>query len=139
MDVSESGRGSAAMFAADRASNHLGIEITRIDTGVAEGRMRVLPTMLNGHAICHGGYVFLFADTVFACACNTRGTVTVAARADVVFLRPVREGELLTAVARERVAFGRNGIYDVTVTDEAGEVVAEFRGQSSASRTPLPG
>jgi acyl-CoA thioesterase len=71
----------------------------------------------------------MLADTAFACACNSHGPVTVAAGADIEFLRPTAAGDVLTASARERVTSGRSGIYDVTVTRD-GEVVAEFRGRS---------
>ena len=91
--------------------------------------MTVTDTMVNGHGIAHGGYVFLFADTAFACACNSRGPVTVAAGADISFLAPVRAGDELTAVAEERTTFGRSGIYDVRVLRDE-QVVAEFRGRS---------
>ncbi|MEY9929188.1 acyl-CoA thioesterase [Catenulispora sp. GP43] len=129
------------MFDADKASAGLGIELVELAPGRAVARMRVAASMLNGHAIGHGGYVFLLADTAFALACNSHGPVTVAAGADVSFLAPVAEGDVLTACAVERVLAGRSGIYDVTVTrggadgsgDGAGpteEIVAEFRGRS---------
>jgi acyl-CoA thioesterase len=120
---------AAVMFAADRASKGLGMELLEARDGRAVLRMRVAQTMINGHDIAHGGYVFMLADTAFACACNSRGPVTVAASADISFLRPVREGDVLTATAAERVSYGRSGIYDVTVRRD-GEVVAEFRGHS---------
>ena len=71
--------------------------------------------MVNGHAIAHGGYVFTLADSAFAFACNTYGSVTVARAAEVVFLAPARTGDDLVATAAERTRSGRNGIYDVTV------------------------
>jgi acyl-CoA thioesterase len=120
---------AAIMFAADQASKGLGMELLEAAEGRAVLRMRVARTMINGHEIAHGGYVFLLADTAFACACNSRGNVTVAAGADITFLTPVREGDVLTATAVERVTFGRSGVYDVTVRRDD-EVVAEFRGHS---------
>jgi acyl-CoA thioesterase len=120
---------AAAMFAADRASRGLGMELLEVSEGRAVLQMRVAPTMINGHDIAHGGYVFMLADTAFACACNSQGPVTVAAGADITFLRPVREGDLLTATAAERASIGRSGVYDVTVS-RGDEVVAEFRGRS---------
>ena len=117
------------MFDRDTASKALGIELLDAANGEATLRMRVTGDMLNGHAMTHGGYVFMLADTAFACACNSHGPVTVAAGADISFLRPTKAGDVLTAYARERVTQGRGGIYDVTVTCE-GEVVAEFRGRS---------
>ncbi|HEY3873627.1 MAG TPA: hydroxyphenylacetyl-CoA thioesterase PaaI [Actinocrinis sp.] len=117
------------MFAADRASRGLGIELVEAADGAASLRMTVTGAMVNGHGIAHGGFIFLFADTAFACACNTHGPVTVAASADIAFIAPVREGDILTARAVERTRYGRSGIYDVTVR-RGGEVVAEFRGHS---------
>jgi acyl-CoA thioesterase len=133
-DQDQAERQAAAMYDADVASRHLGITITDVAPGRATATMPVTATMLNGHGICHGGYVFLLADTAFAFACNTRGPAVVAAGADVSFLAAVRVDDLLTAEAHERVVRGRSGIYDVTVR-RGDEVVAEFRGRSRA----LPG
>jgi acyl-CoA thioesterase len=124
-----SGGPAATMFAADQASRGLGMELVELGEGRAVLQMRIARTMINGHDIAHGGYVFLLADSAFACACNSRGPVTVAAGAEISFLRAVREGDVLTATAAERVSYGRSGIYDVTVR-RGDEVVAEFRGRS---------
>jgi acyl-CoA thioesterase len=120
---------AASMFAADQASKGVGMELVEVGEGRAVLQMRIAPTMINGHDIAHGGYVFMLADSAFACACNSHGLVTVAAGADITFLRPVRAGDVLTATAAERVSYGRSGIYDVTVS-RGEEVVAEFRGRS---------
>ncbi|MDI2124815.1 hydroxyphenylacetyl-CoA thioesterase PaaI [Yinghuangia seranimata] len=121
------------MFEADAASRALGIELTLLGPGTAQVRMAVGPDMVNGHGIAHGGFVFALADTAFACACNSHGPVTVAAAAEVAFILAVREGDVLTADAQERVVFGRSGIYDVTVRRGA-QVVAEFRGRSRQTK-----
>src|SRR3954471_3212891 len=120
---------AAAMYAADVASQALGIQVSDVAVGRATASMRVTDAMVNGHGICHGGYVFLLADTAFAFACNTHGSAVVAAGADVTFLSPVRAGDELVAEGAERVVRGRSGLYDVTVR-RGGEVVAEFRGRS---------
>jgi len=136
-------RQADAMWADDRASQALGIRISGVAPGRATATMTVASSMVNGHASCHGGYLFLLADTAFAFACNTHGAPAVAAGADVAFLAPVREGELLVAEAVERVLRGRSGLYDVTVRRD-GETVLEFRGRSrtlpgSPSRPPESG
>ena len=128
-------RSTAAMYEADLASRHLGIRIDRVTPGHATARMLVRDTMINGHDICHGGYVFLIADTAFAFACNTYGPVTVAAACDVVFLGPAHLGDELIAEAAERRRYGRSGIYDVTVRLPDTTVIAEFRGHSRTLRT----
>ncbi|WP_033400179.1 hydroxyphenylacetyl-CoA thioesterase PaaI [Actinokineospora enzanensis] len=121
------------MLADDRASGALGITLRSAGLGWAEVTMPVTENMVNGHDIGHGGYVFLLADTAFACACNSHGPVTVAAGADITFVAPVRLGDVLVARAEERTRYGRSGIYDVTVT-RGTEVVAEFRGRSRILR-----
>ncbi|MBT2411219.1 hydroxyphenylacetyl-CoA thioesterase PaaI [Streptomyces sp. ISL-12] len=124
---------AARVFAADRASRLLGIELLEQGEGTAVLRMTVTEAMANGHGTAHGGYLFLFADTAFACARNSHGPVTVASGADVTFVAPAREGDVLTATAREATRFGRSGVYDVSVV--RGEtVIAEFRGRSRSVR-----
>lgn len=129
------------MWEDDRASAALGIELLGcgVDSsgpqplGHARTRMAVTETMVNGHDIMHGGYIFTLADSTFALACNATGRLTVAAGCDVTFVTSVRLGEVLVADARERLTYGRSGITDVTVAREAdGAVVAEFRGRSRA-------
>ena len=127
-------RAAEAMYADDLASRALGIVIDDVSPGRATARMRVTPEMVNGRAIAHGGYIFLLADTAFAFACNTHGPA-VARAAEVVFARPARDGDELIAEASERVSFGANGVYDVTVRRGDGEVVAEFRGHSRRLRS----
>lgn len=122
-----------AMLAADRASAALGIEVVEHGPGWARARMTVRPDMVNGHDLAHGGLVFALADTAFACACNSWGPTTVAAGADITFVRPAHAGDLLEAEARVRTRNGRSGIYDVTVR-RGDEVIAEFRGRSSELR-----
>jgi acyl-CoA thioesterase len=127
------------MYAADLASQRLGIDISEVAPGCATASMAVREDMVNGHGICHGGYVFTLADTAFAFACNTYDDRTVAAGADVSFLEPVAAGDRLTARATERSRRGRSGLYDVTVSRADGTVVAEFRGRSRSLGRPLLG
>lgn len=116
------------MLDADVASRSLGIELLELSAGCARTSVTVTPEMANGYSVTHGGYVFLLADTTFALAYNSHETA-VAARADIRYLRPTKVGDVLVADAVERARFGRNGIYDVTVTS-GDDVIAEFRGDS---------
>ena len=128
-----------AMWAADRASQALGMTLESISPGVARLAMEVRPDMVNGHDLCHGGLIATLADSAFAFACNTHGTVTVASGFDISFLEPARLGDLLVAEAREVARRGRTGVYDVTVR-RGDTVIAEFRGRSHALNRPvLPG
>ena len=118
------------MFARDAASAALGMRLVEVSPVRAVVAMTVRDDMLNGFAVAHGGIIFALADTAFALACNDGTAVTLAAGADIVFLRPVRAGQVLTATAAVRSRSGRSGVFDVTVSDEAGDPVAEFRGRS---------
>ena len=119
------------MWDDDAASRKLGMELHEAADGRSRLTMRVSSEMVNGHGMCHGGYLFTLADTAFACACNSPGPVTVAAAADIVFVASAREGDELEAVATERTRFGRSGVYDITVRRPADDqVIAEFRGRS---------
>lgn len=126
------------MAKGDRTKGFLGITITKLERGHAVLSMKVRREMANGFDITHGGIVFALADTAFAYACNETDSPTVASGADITFTRPSTVGDTLTASARRQWAGGRNGVYDVTVTDQAGNVVAEFRGRSFVTNRPLP-
>jgi len=125
-------RSADAMWAEDNASRGLGMTIEAIGPGTAVLSMTVRPEMVNGHGLCHGGFIFTLADSAFAFACNSRGQRHVAQHCQVTFVAPGRLGMRLTAVAQERQRAERSGIYDITVRDEAGTVIAEFRGHSRA-------
>ena len=119
-----------AMYARDRAAQALGIQIQAIRPGFAVLSMKVRSDMVNGHHICHGGMIFTLADTAFAYACNSYNKNTVASACNIDFLAPGREGAMLAAEAQEQSLSGRTGVYDVTVRDDSGRVIALFRGKS---------
>lgn len=121
-----------AMFANDVASRHtLGIELLACEPGRALMRMAVRPLHLNGHRICHGGFIFTLADSTFAFACNSHNRNAVAAGCSIEFLRPAHDGDVLTCEGVEQTLSGRHGIYDMKVTNQRNEVVALFRGKSA--------
>jgi acyl-CoA thioesterase len=119
-----------AMWADDRASRALGMEILEIAPGRATLAMTIRETMTNGHGMCHGGYIFTLADSAFAFASNGYDQRTVAQHCSVSFLRPVQLGERLIADCVERTRAGRGGIYDVSVKLGDGTLIAEFRGHA---------
>jgi acyl-CoA thioesterase len=123
---------AAAMWATDLASQGLGMRIVAMAPGEARLEMLVRPDMANGHGMCHGGYVFTFADSAFAFACNSRNQRMVAGQGAISFVAPAHVGDTLTAHAREVHLRGRSGIYDVSVANQAGERIAEFRGHCRA-------
>lgn len=128
-----------AMWNDDSASQRLGMSLDHIAPGEATLSMDITAEMSNGHGNCHGGYIFTLADSAFAFACNSRNQITVAQQNSITYINPGRIGDRLTATAREVSLRGRSGIYDVRITNQQGEHVAEFRGHSrSVKGTHLP-
>ena len=120
------------MFAVDIASKDtMGMELVSCEPGRAVIRMEVKDLHLNGHKICHGGFIFTLADSTFAFACNSYNKVAVAAGCSIEFLKPGQLGDVLTCVGQEQTLSGRHGIYDMKVTNQKGEVIAMFRGKSA--------
>lgn len=123
---------AARMAEADEASRALGIHIEIPAPGAATASMTVRADMVNGFDVCHGGLIFTLADTAFAFACNAYNRLTVAASANIEFLRPARLGDTLVATAGEEHRGRRSGLYSVEVVNNAGERVALFRGRSAS-------
>lgn len=130
---------TAQMWDGDAASRMLGMQVVSVGPGRAVVEMTVRADMVNGWETCHGGLIATLADSAFAVACNSRGQVTVASGFDVTFLEPARLDDVLVATARETALRGRSGLYDVTVTRRADDVViAELRGRSRGLGRPNP-
>jgi len=129
-----------AMYAADAASKDtLGLKLLACEPGRAVMEMPVRALHLNGHKICHGGFIFTLADSTFAYACNSRNHNTVANGCAIEFLRPAHEGDVLTAEGVEQALSGRHGVYDIRVRNQHGQTVALFRGKSTQiSGTVIP-
>ena len=126
-----------AMWEGDRASRWFGARIVEVDEGRAVLSLTVAEHHTNGHGICHGGVTYSLADSAFAFACNSRNQATVAQFNTIAYIAPARAGDCLTAEAKEVSVSGKNGVYDVTVTNQDGTRIAEFRGHSRAIRGQL--
>jgi acyl-CoA thioesterase len=130
-----------AMYACDRASQGLGIALDEVGPGYARMSMAVRSDMLNGHQICHGGFIFALADSAFAYACNSHNHNTVAAGCSIEYLAPARLGDVLGAQAFEQALAGKSGVYDIKVCNQEGRAIALFRGKSHRIRgevVPVP-
>lgn len=123
-------RAGRAMFARDPASQALGMTLDAIGPGSARMSMPVRADMINGHGSCHGGYIFMLADSAFAFACNSHNFNTVGAGCNIDYLAPARAGDVLTATATEQALRGKTGVYDVAVTNQDGQCIALLRGKS---------
>jgi acyl-CoA thioesterase len=126
-----------AMWASDNASKWAGMAIAAVDEGCATLELTVAPHHCNGHGICHGGVTFMLADSAFAFACNSRNQSTVAQSNSITFTAPGKLGDRLVAKASEVSLTGRSGIYDGTVENQHGQMIAVFRGLSRAIKGQL--
>lgn len=127
----------AAMMARDNTAQWLGIALDEVRAGYARMHMTVRPEMANGHGICHGGMIFTLADTTFAYACNSHNQATVATACSIDFLQPGQVGDVLTAEAAEQFLQGRFGVYDIRITNQAGALIALFRGKSAQLKSQV--
>jgi len=118
------------MYERDPASQALGMTLDAIRPGYARMSMPVRADMLNGHGTCHGGYIFMLADSAFAFACNSHNLNTVGAGCTIDYLAPGRAGDVLVAEALEQALAGKTGVYDIVVSNQEGRKIALFRGKS---------
>ena len=125
-------KSAETMWNDDNASTWIGMEMVEVDEGCATIRLKIEAHHANGHGICHGGITFALADSAFAFACNSRNQSTVAQHNSISYLAPAKVGDILTANAQETNLTGRNGITDVTVTNQNNKIIAVFRGASRA-------
>lgn len=130
-ELEQARRCAASMYERDVASKSLGIEIDIPAPGEAVARMLVRDDMVNGFEICHGGVLFALADTAFAFACNAYNRLSVAASAQIEFIRPAAVGDELVATASEEYRGKRGGYYRIVVRNQRDETVALFRGRSA--------
>jgi acyl-CoA thioesterase len=119
------------MWPDDHAARGLGMRIADVGPGTATLTMAVRSEMVNGHGICHGGFIFAVADSTFAYACNSFNHRAVAAGVDINFLAPAHLGDMLTARGHARQQGSRSGVYDVEVANQTGKLIAVFRGRAA--------
>jgi len=118
------------MWENDSASQRVGMKLLEVGVGSATLSMTIGDEHLNGHKICHGGYIFMLADSAFAFACNSYNQLAVAHQNSITYAAPGMKDDVLIATAVEVGKTGRSGIYDVTVSNQNGEALAHFRGHS---------
>jgi acyl-CoA thioesterase len=129
--VSQAQRIAEVIWPEDAASRWLGMKLEEVRAGYARLSMRVTAHMVNGQKVCHGGLIFTLADSSFGYACNTHNQRALAVGASIDFLSPAQLGDVLVAECVESARAGRRGVYDARVTNQKGETIALFRGESA--------
>lgn len=121
---------SAAMHARDDVAHGLGIEIDHAEVGLAVVSMTVEERMTNGLGVCHGGLLFTLADTAMAHGSNAGDERTLSTSASIEWVAAARAGDRLTATSQAVAQRGRNTVHDITIVNDAGEIIALVRGQT---------
>ncbi len=118
------------LYQKDKAAQAMGMKLESLEPGQATLSMKVLEWMIQGHMICHGGFIFTLADTAMAYASNKDDTTHLALSANIDFLKPAKLGDQLIATASEGDRTRKTGMYNVTVAVKNGPLIAEFRGRT---------
>ena len=116
------------MMKGDAFSQWLGIEVLEVEPGCCRLRMTVRKEMTNGFGIAHGGITYSLADSALAFAGNSHGIQSVSIETSISHLKKVESGDQLTVVAREISLSRKIGVYQMTVTNQRDEIVADFKG-----------
>lgn len=116
------------MLEHDRFSQWLGLKVESVTDGRARVSMVIKEDMLNGFAVVHGGVLFALADSAFAFACNSRDNLSLALDAVVSFIKKASLGDVITAQVEEVHNGKTTGVYEVKLTNQKNELVAQFRG-----------
>lgn len=117
------------LFTQDQVMQNLGIKVDTYGHKSAQLSLTIEQRHTQGHGTCHGGIIFTLADGAFALACNSE-TTAVGQHCNISYIKPGKIGDTLTAHAVFKAPSGRSEIYDITVTNQNAEIIAEFRGVS---------
>ena len=116
------------MYNSDWFSQWLGIERVEEKPGYCVLKMKIRKEMLNGFAIAHGGITYSLADSALAFASNSYGRMSVSIETSISHVISLKEGDIITAIAKEKSLTNKIGIYDITISNQENKVVALFKG-----------
>lgn len=116
------------MYKNDAFSQWLGIERVAEKAGYCVLQMKVNKQMLNGFFIAHGGITYSLADSALAFASNAHGRMCVSVETSISHLQPVKDGDLLTATAKEKSCTNKIAVYEVEIKNQNDILVAIFKG-----------
>jgi len=112
---------------ADAFARHNGMMITELREGYARAEMELQPFHLNGARTVHGGALFTLADFAFAAASNSMGQLALSINSSISIFKGAQQGRLI-AESREVSCSPKLASYEVSIRDEAGDLLATFQG-----------
>ncbi|WP_107039355.1 PaaI family thioesterase [Brumimicrobium mesophilum] len=116
------------MMEKDAFSQWMNIEVIEIEAGFCKLQSKVLPAMVNGFNIAHGGISYSLSDSALAFAANAHGKQCVSIETSISHTRPAKIGDTLTATCKELNRGRTIGIYEVIVTNQENKKIALFKG-----------
>lgn len=125
------------MLRHDTFSQLLGLQVAEVSAGYCRLHFVVRPDMLNGFGSLHGGATFAAADTAFAFACNSHGRQSVGLTVTIDYLEAGQIGDVITVEAREESLKHKVGVYQVRAVNQAGVVLALFKGTAYRTSTEI--
>jgi len=106
----------------------LKIKLVELTPGYARVTMNILPEHLNFNGMVFGGIVMAVADQAFAYATNSLVTPSIATQFNIHLISGAAVGDELTAECRVIKSGRRIGVSEMTVTDQAGKLIAKATG-----------
>ena len=116
------------MMEKDAFSQWMNIEVVEIKPGYSQLKITVVPEMVNGFLIAHGGIAYSLADSALAFAANAHGKQCVSIETSISHTRPAKIDDVLTATCTELNQGRTIGIYQVIVTNQENKNIAFFKG-----------
>jgi len=117
----------AKMMQHDLFSQWLGIMVDHIEPGACTLSLTIRKEMLNGFGIAHGGITYSIADSALAFASNSHGRQSVSVDTSINHIESLREGDQITAVAKEESLKNRFAFYSIEIRSQ-NKLVALFKG-----------
>ncbi len=106
----------------------LKIKLVELTPGYAKVVMKLGPEHLNFNGMVFGGIVMAVADQAFAYATNSLVSPSIATQFNIHLISGAGVGDELTAECRVIKSGRRIGVSEMTVTNQAGKLIARATG-----------
>jgi acyl-CoA thioesterase len=115
--------------------------MTLVDLALGYSRVEMTyhaDKMDNIYQRAHGGAIYSLIDEAFETSCQTHGDIAVALNVNVSYTASPEPGARLTAEAREITRSKKIAHYDISVTDDAGQLIATAKTIAFRTGKPIP-
>jgi len=119
-----------AAGAKEPVASFLKMELLELTPGYARVTMKLTPDHQNFHGLIFGGIIMALADQAFAYASNSMAYPSVASQVNIYFIAGAAVGDELMAECRVLKSGRRVGISEMTVTNQAGKLIAKATGET---------